>query len=197
VPGWLTSHAKDAYGVQIDSKAAAKLVDLIGPELGLLDTELQKCALYVRGRDQITLADIEALVGQQKEEQVWGILSAIGEGDERKALTLWEEVCQTDRAAEARAVGGIAFTVRRLLKAKRAEEAGASSGDLMRELWIRDERQLRRELGAFTTAQVEEMLSRLLETDVAAKTGLASVRTSIEKFIVEMSRRRASRRKAR
>lgn len=69
---------------------------------------------------------------------MWGIVSAIGEGDEKKALALWEEVCQTDRAAEARAVGGIAFTVRRLLKAKRAEEAGATSGELMRELWIRD-----------------------------------------------------------
>jgi DNA polymerase-3 subunit delta len=197
VPGWLASYCKDQYGVQIDQKAAMKLVDLVGPDLGLLDAELQKCVLYISGRKQITLADIEVLVGQQREEQVWGILSAIGEGDERKALRLWEEVCQTDRAAEARAVGGIAFTVRRLLKAKRAQEAGASSGELMKEMWIRDERQLRRELGAFTTAQVEDMLSRLLETDVGAKSGLASVQTSIERLIIEMSRRSASRRVAR
>lgn len=197
VPGWLAGHCKDGYDVQLDAKAAAKLVDLIGPELGLLDAEIRKCVLYIGDRKQITLADVDALVGQQREEQVWNILSAIGAGDEKRALNLWEDVCQTDRAAEARAVGGIAFTVRRLLKAKRAEEAGASSAELMRELWIRDERQLRRELGAFTTAQVEQMLSRLLEADVAAKTGLASVQTSIERFIIDMSRRSAARKATR
>jgi len=38
------------------------------------------------------------------------------------------------------------------------------------------------------------MLTRLLEADVAGKTGAASVRSSIEAFIVEMCGRRASRR---
>lgn len=196
VPAWLSKHCKDAYGVQIEQRAAVKLVDLIGTELGLLDVELQKCLLYVSGRPQIQLADVEALVGQHREEQVWGLLSAIAAGDERKALQIWEEVCQTDRAAEARAIGGIVFTMRRLLKAKRAEEAGASAAELKRELWVRDDQQLRRELGAFTTAQVEEMFARLLEADVASKTGLASVQASIERFIIEMSRRSKGRRAA-
>ena len=189
VPRWLATHARQTYGLQIDSRAAAKLCDLVGAELGLLDAELQKCFIYVGDRKQIALADVEALVGQQREEQVWGILTAIGEGNRQRALQLWEEVVQTDRAAEARAVGGLAFTVRRLLKAKRAEEAGASTGELMRELWARDERQVRQQLGAFTTAQVEDMLAWLLEADVAAKTGLCSVQASIERFIVEVTQR--------
>ncbi len=197
VSGWLTRHCKDAYGLQIEQRAATKLIDLVGTELGLLDCELQKCRIYISGRTQIMLADVETLVGQQREEQIWGLLTAIGAGDERQALQIWEEVCQTDRAAEARAVGGIAFTVRRLLKAKRAEEAGASASELKSILWTRDDQQARREVAAFTTAQVEEMLVRLLETDVAAKTGLASVQSSIEKFIIEMSHRPGAQRKAR
>lgn len=196
IPGWLAGYCKQTYGVQIEQRAADKLVDLIGPDLGVLDTELQKLTLYISDRKQVTLADVEALVGQQREEHVWNLLSAVGQGDQKKAMTLWEEVCQTDRAAEARAVGGIAFTVRRLLKAKRAQERGASARELMRELWVRDERQLRRELDAFTTQQVEDILSRLLEIDVAAKTGHASVRSSVEKLIVEMSARSRRRRGA-
>jgi DNA polymerase-3 subunit delta len=193
IPPWLVSHCRNTYGVALEQRAAAKLCDLIGTDLGLLNAELEKCLLYASGRKQITLADVDALVGQHREEQVWNIISAVGQGDEKRALHLWEEVVQTDRAAEARAIAGIAFTVRRLLKAKRAEEGGASASDLMREMWIRDEQQLRRELGAFSTAQVEEILSRLLEADVAAKTGRMSVQASIEKLIVEMSRRRAGR----
>jgi DNA polymerase-3 subunit delta len=191
----VVSHCKETYGAQIDARAADKLCTLVGAELGLLDAELQKCLIYVGERKQIGLTDVETLVGQQREEQIWDILSAVGEGNRQRALQLWEDVVQTDRAAEARAVGGLAFTVRRLLKAKRAEEAGASLGELMRELWVRDEQQARRQLGAFTTAQVEDMLTRLLETDVAAKTGLCSVQSSIERFIVELTQRnRAVRR---
>ncbi len=190
VPGWLMKHSQAAYGCQLEQRAAIKLCDLVGAELGLLDAELQKCALFVGAGKPIALEVVETLVGQQREEQVWNLISAIGQGQEQQALQIWEEVCQTDRAAEARAIGGIAFTVRRLLKAKRAEEGGASINDLKRELWVYNDQQARRELAAFTTAQVEEMLSRLLEADVAAKTGLASVHASIERFIVEMARRR-------
>ena len=107
---------------------------------------------------------------------------------------MWEEVWQTDRAASARAIGGIAFTVRRLLNAKRVQEAGATLDELRKVMMIwKDDRRLRAELAAFTTHQVEWMLCRLLEADVAAKTGGVSVRSSIEAFIVELCQRRMSR----
>lgn len=189
VPAWLTGWASSAYGVRMESQAAELLCSLIGFDLGLLDAELRKCGLYVGNRKRITQADIEALVGHHREEEVWGLLAAISARDEAKALAVWEQVWQTDRAAEARAIGGVAFTVRRLLKAKRMEEAGASLQDLGRELWQRDERRVRQELAAFTTAQVEEMICRLQEADAAAKVGLLSVRTSIERFVIAMCRR--------
>ena len=197
IPAWLARRCRDAYGATLDSRAAAMLCELVGQDLGLLDGELQKLAVYVGKRGRITTTDIEAAVGQHREEQVWGILSAIAAGDEGRALTLWEEVWQTDRAAPARAIGGIAFTVRRLLNAKRAQESGASMRDLARILmrWD-DDSQLRAELDAFTIDRVEDMLCRLLEADVAAKTGLASVRSSIEAFVVEMCRGVRSRRTA-
>ena len=56
-----------------------------------------------------------------------------------------------------------------------------------------DEPGVRAELAAFTVPQIEEMLCRLLEADVAAKTGGASVQTSIEAFIVAGCRNRRTR----
>ncbi|MCL2329813.1 MAG: DNA polymerase III subunit delta [Phycisphaerae bacterium] len=193
VSRWVVTHCKAAYSAQIESRAAEKLCHLVGTELGLLDAELQKCLLYAEPRKQINLADVDALVGQQREEQIWNVLDAVCEGNRAKALQLWEEVVQTDRAAEPRAVGGMAFKVRQLLKAKRAQESGVSMDQLMRELWIRDEQQLRRRLDAFTTAQVEKMLAQLLETDVAMKTGMGTVHASIERFIVEFTERHSKR----
>jgi len=194
VPGWLSARAREIYGKRLDPRAAALLCDQIGTDLGLLDAELQKLSLYVGQGRQITTADVEDLSGRCREEQVWGILSAIAAGNTARALELWEEVWQTDRAASARAIGGIAFTVRRLLNAKRDQEAGVGIDQLRKTMMIwRDDRRLQAELSAFTSHQVELMLCKLLEADVAAKTGQVSVRSSIEAFIVELCQRRRPR----
>ncbi len=187
VPAWLADRARTTYGKRLTQPAAAMLGDQIGPDLGMLDAELQKLTIYVNTRDRIDVGDVEALGGRCREEQVWGILSAIGAGERGKALALWEEVWQTDRAAIGRAIGGLAFTVRRLLAAKQAELAGAPLDDLRKLMMIwRDDQRLQRELNAFSVDQVERMLCRLLEADVAAKTGGVSVQSSIEAFIVDM-----------
>lgn len=194
VPAWLVARARDHYGKRLDPRAAALLCDQIGADLGLLDAELQKLSLYVGDRRQISATEVEDLTGHCREEQVWGILSAIAAGDQARALELWEEVWQTDRAASARAIGGIAFTVRRLLNAKRAQEGGATVDELRKTMMIwRDDQRLRAELASFTTSQVELMLCKLLEADVAAKTGVMSVRSSIEAFIIELCQRRTPR----
>ena len=195
VGAWLTDRCKTAHGCKLDANAATLLVDLVGGELGLLDAELQKLVLYVSPRDRVTQADVEALVGSTREEQVWGILTAVAAGDERAALSLWEDVWQTDRAASARALAGVAFTVRRMLNAKRALEQGASMRDAGRILmrWG-DDAKLRAELAAFSTDQLEGMLCQLLEADIASKTGTGSVHSLIEAFIIRNSRRPQPRR---
>ena len=189
IAGWLTGHARQQHDLAVESAAVSLLADLVGNDLGRLDGELQKLGLYVGERGRVTVRDVEALVSHYREEQVWGILSAIAAGDSKRALTLWEDVWQTDRAASARAIGGLAFKVRQLLNAKRAQEAGAPIHELGRALMIfRDPGRVEAELSAFSTGQVEDMLTLLLEADVAAKTGGTSVRSSIEGLIVAMCR---------
>ncbi len=109
-------------------------------------------------------------------------------------MSLWEEVWQTDKAAEARAVAGIAYKVRQLLNAKRGQEAGVPVHELGRKfmLWGPPQR-VQAELNAFSTRQLELMLCRLLEADVAAKSGGASVQASIESLIISVCRAKRTR----
>jgi len=192
IPSWLLDRCKGQYRLKLDPAAATLLCNLIGDDLGLLDGELQKLSLYIGQRDRITVSDVQALTGHTREEKVWGILAAVAGGNQAQALQLWEEVWQTDRAASARALAGIAFTVRKLLNAKRAQEAGASLRELAGILFC-DPRRAEAELSAFSADQLEEMLCRLLQADVAAKTSLASVRSSVEAFIVQMCGKRRRR----
>ncbi|GMU23997.1 MAG: hypothetical protein AMXMBFR13_40740 [Phycisphaerae bacterium] len=195
IAGWIGKRSQEAHGVRIDAGAAALLADLVGNDLGLLDGELQKLSIYVGERQRIAVADVEALVGQQREEEIWGILSAMAAGDQSKAMSLWEGVYQTDRAAEARAVAGMAYKVRQMLNARKAHEAGASMNDVGRMLMIwGNPQRVQAELNAFTTRQLEDMLCKLLEADLAAKSGGVSVQTSIETLIVESCQDRPGRR---
>lgn len=194
IGGWLMSRSREAYGTQLEAPAAALLTDLVGSDLGLLDGELWKLSLYVGERKRITPADVKALVGQQREEEIWGIMSAMAAGDEARALSLWEEVWQTDKAAEARSIAGIAYKVRQLLNAKKAQESGASINELAKMLMIwGNPQRVQAELNAFSAPQLERMLCRLLEADVAAKSGGAGVQASIESLIVGVCRAKRAR----
>ncbi len=194
VPGWLVNRCKDSYNKRLDAQAAALLQAFIGDDLGLLDSELLKLSLYVGDRPAIAADDVQALVVQTREEQVWGILSAIATGDEAKALTIWEQVWETDRAAQGRSIAGIAYKVRQLLSARHAQQAGAPMNELAKLLMIwGDFDRVRAELAAFSTVQVERMLCRLLEADVAVKSGLATVQSAIEAFIIDACRARSAR----
>jgi DNA polymerase-3 subunit delta len=159
------------------------LRELSGDNLGVLDSELAKLALYVGGRQTIEPADIEALVGNNREENVFAVLDAMAAGDAGRALQYWEQVLATDRAAPGRAIGGLAWGVRRLLQAKHALAAGASLAQLARQFFT-DPALLKRRLDRVSVEQLERRLTDLLQADLDAKTGFSRVDSSVEKFIV-------------
>jgi DNA polymerase-3 subunit delta len=191
---WVTSRCQTEHGKRIEYDAARHVVDLVGNSLGLLDGELEKLALYVGSRAVITRADAEALTGQHREQNVFGILAAMAEGDRASAMRQWEQTLQSDRTAEYKAIGGVAYGVRQLIAAHEALRSGESPFAVSRRVFC-DEAQLRARLGWFTPKRLKTMLADLAEADLAAKSGRRKVQTSIETFIVEHSapRGRSSR----
>jgi DNA polymerase-3 subunit delta len=186
LPKWLVERARDAYNKRLDNEAARQIVDNAGNNLGLLDGELAKLALYVGTRPTITVDDVAALVGHHREEKVFGLLNAMADGDIKTAMQLWEDVWQTDRAAPHRAIGGIAFGVRRMLEAHVELHSGKHADYVARRLFT-DPARLRQRLQVFTPQRLTRQLRDLSDADVASKTGGVSVRTSIERFILEHS----------
>ena len=84
---WLGSWSKLRARAKIDDDAARLLVDLIGPEIGLLVSEIEKLATFVGERAHIRRADVSALVGAGRVETVWQILNAATTGKPVEALT--------------------------------------------------------------------------------------------------------------
>jgi DNA polymerase III subunit delta len=187
VPPKLTDLARDAYGCELPLQAAKRLTDLAGYDMGRLDMELAKLATYIFPKTAIRTADIEELVGATREEKVFGIIGAIAMRNPRQALTLWDQVLGNDPDAQYRSIGGLAYGFRKLVEMKRLLLQGVSAGDAAKQVgdpWHAGE--LKTQSERFSLRQWQGHLVKLLQIDVAAKTGLGTVRSAVEKLIVEL-----------
>lgn len=188
VAEWMVQRARNPYGKKLTTSCAWNLRELCGSELGLLDVELAKLATFVGDRAEITQADIDALVGRHREEDVFGVLDGIAEGNAAKALAQWERVLATDRAAPARAIGGLAWGVRRMLDLKLQADRGVPLPALARQAFCGTD-VMERRLRVARVTTLQEQLCDLLDADLASKTGLSTVPVAIERFIVKQCTR--------
>ena len=189
IAGWISSRARETYGKRVSAPCATALREHTGDSLGALDSELAKLAAFVGSRAEITPADVDALVGQHREEKVFAVMDAMSAGDTGKALERWEQVWATDRAAPGRAIAGLAWGVRQLFEARRDMDKGVPVAALAKRMHTNDTAALQRRLKRVSIQRLENQLSDLCAADHAVKVGLSTVNIAVEKFIVTHSRR--------
>jgi DNA polymerase-3 subunit delta len=196
---WLSDWAKQTHKVQLSLNAAEMLVELVEPELGLLDQELAKLALMAGTDDKaakkITPELIQKYVGGWRAKTTWEMLDLALDGNAPEALR------QVDRLLASGEVpigllGQISASLRRLAAATRlilrAEASGQriALGPALQQAGIKSfvlqkaERQLRR-LGRQRGAQLYRWL---LETDLDLK-GESQMppRLILERLIVRLA----------
>ncbi len=175
VPGWLVAWAWQEHGIDLTSAAASALVEMIGPELGLLDQELSKLAVSA-GRGASIDVDLVRQMTAWRARTVWDMLDAALEGDLATAL---DELDRLLLAGETPVgiLGQMGASLRRFAAATsavlRAEQAGRKiplraalrTAGVNPYFLNKAERQLRR-LGR---QRGQALLSWLLETDLALK----------------------------
>ena len=181
---WIVRQSSTKYGKGLDARTAAMLRRLAGDALATLDSELLKLSIYVGERDAITTQDVDALIGRNREEKVFGIADALARRDAAQALDLWAQAWLTERSAPARAVGGLAWALRRNLDAKNSAAQGASYAQLARALW-KDPSEAQRLLAGAPLEEFEQHLMALLRADLSMKSGPNELsHLPVEKLIV-------------
>jgi len=113
---WLQDTAADTYAVKLDRDAAALLVELIGEEPGMLDSELSKLSTYVGERKRIGLEDVRSLVGGWRTETTWFMTDAVRDGRMEDALVALDQLLAAGEAPQ-KLLGGIGFVFRKLATA--------------------------------------------------------------------------------
>lgn len=83
---WLVERARTTHQAKLDRGAAELLVEIVGPELGLLDQELAKLAVSVSAEQSITPELIQQLVGGWRVKTTWDMLDAAAAGNAAQAI---------------------------------------------------------------------------------------------------------------
>lgn len=98
LPEWTAELVKEK-GYTLTKKALALLIDHIGNDLNRLNNEIDKLALNLKDRKQITEDDIEKYVGVSKEFNVFELQQAIAGRDLYKAVRIVQYFGSNPKAA--------------------------------------------------------------------------------------------------
>jgi len=100
---WAIEHAMATQKVTLQPDAARLLVELIGDDMGRLDTEIAKLAINADG-GKITADVVTTNVAFTREREMWDLTNAMAVGNTTEALRRWRQLIQSDPSAEFRAV---------------------------------------------------------------------------------------------
>jgi DNA polymerase-3 subunit delta len=80
---------------EISDEALALLVAAVGPNIRMLDSEIEKLSVYVAPRSRIEVDDVNAIVTRNKQARAFALGDALGDRDLARALAcldreLWE-----------------------------------------------------------------------------------------------------------
>lgn len=123
---WCLARAEKRHSAPIDRDAAALLVDLIGPDLARLDSELGKLATAAAGA--ISRSLVVDFVGASKEEEAWRIQNAVLTGDVGAALEELHQLLRVSRAAEVQLNWSLVDLARKVHDAARLKAGGMPEG---------------------------------------------------------------------
>jgi DNA polymerase III subunit delta len=194
LPAWCSDWCARHHGKQLAPAAARLLVDLVGNDMGQLDQELAKLAVYAGGAGRIEQADVDRLVGQSRAENTWKIFDLIGTGQGAASLALLGRLL--DQGEDPiRLLGAFSMQLRRLAQAARLSSQGATLATALDRAGFpsfpgarRSAEQQLRHLGR---RRADLLYDWLLQTDLGLKgSSPLPPRTLLERLVVQLARAR-------
>jgi len=184
---WIETRAR-ARGGQITRDGTYELINTVGDNLRLLDQELQKLVTYTAGERAISREDVRLLVPEAAEADIFQMVDALGQGNGRRAIALLHHLLD-DGAAPLYLLAMIVRQYRLLLQVKELIGQGLRLPAIASELKQRDfvVEKMTGQARRYSLPQLEAIYERLLETDLAIKTGQMEPVMALDVLVAELS----------
>ncbi len=183
---WLAERAR-RLGARLDQAAARRLVELVGSDSRTLLTELEKLATYAGKGGTIDQAAVDLLVQDAQEQNLFAFIDELSARRLGPALRGARALLEDGQAATY-VLFMLARQVRILIGvqelAARRMRPDAIAAELGQKPFV--VRKAVEQARAFAPGELRRLHDRLLELDVATKTGRIQAETALELFVAEV-----------
>jgi len=183
---WILQRVKEEGG-DITPQAVNLLAELIGGDLWAMNGEIQKLLLYSQERP-ISEDDVKQLVSHVQEANIFALVDAVAEGRTELAQRILHRLYD-DGVAPTYILVMITRQFRLIAQAKDLER-GLSRLQIQDRLGLKSSYSLDKTLGQaklYDFEGVKRAYDKLLETDLAIKTGKYSDKLAIELLVTELA----------
>ena len=189
LPAWLISLAR-ARGVKLEKDAAQLLVELVGPEPGVLSSEVEKLSVYVGDKKVIGSDDVARMVGAGRVQAIWKVIDAATVGQTSRALIDLDRLIASGESPVG-LLNAISWSLRRLHYAGMLRRARRNLADACDEAGLRSIKAVEKQHAHLGPARVARLPAMLLKADLDLK-GSSQLpdRVVLERLIVELARPR-------
>jgi DNA polymerase-3 subunit delta len=186
---WLNEQAKQ-LGVKLEPAAAQRLVDFVGPASRGLFNELNKLASYVGRGGRITIAEVDLLVQDGQEQNLFAFIDELSAKQGGTALRSARHLLDEGQAAPY-VLFMVARQVRILLGVRGLAERRFKLEVIAAELGQKPfvVRKALEQVRSFGPGELERLHDRLLDLDHAIKTGRIQAEVALELFVAEATLR--------
>jgi len=167
---WIKKQVEERDG-QIDSMAVKKLAMFVGSDLWRLSSEIDKLVSYRKGKS-ILSADVDELVGAKIENDIFKTVDALAMRNKPLALSLLHRHL-AEGESEIYLLSMLVYQFRNLLLVKSEVERGTQLPSLAKSIKLHPYvlRKSFEQSRGFSLIALKKIYERLLELDIAIKTG--------------------------
>lgn len=185
---WVQTRVKNEGG-EISSQAVQLLARLVGSNLWIMASEIEKLLLFADGR-KIEEDDIQAVVGYNQQATVFNMVDAILEFRAEQAERMLEHLFRSG-VAPVYLLFMIARQVQLILRIKELSRKRMTNREMQGKLGITSEWVLKKTIdqsNRYSLSRLKDVYRKLLDTDISIKTGKMDPELALNILVAELCR---------
>ncbi len=185
---WIEKKVKDAGG-NITSEAANLLAKLVGSNLWIMSSEIEKLVLFAKGKP-IQESDVMSLVSDARETTVFALIDAIFEGNAETAEGLLQKLLESGEAPPY-LLFMLARQLQLIVRIQDMRKHRKSRDEMRGKLGIADfaYQKTSEQADCYSFDRIKKIYLKVLETDIAIKTGKYGGELALNILVAELCRK--------
>lgn len=175
LPDWVADWAKHAHRKVIEPEAARTLAQMVGQDLQLLSTEIDKVCTFVDTRDRVSIDDIKKISGSYREFNVFELKNAVVSRNLDRAYAIAEQMLQQTNNSTGEVFKTVGFFYNvfgNIWQISRLRDSGHSKDQVQTMLGTKNNYIFNAqwtEASKFSSGEIPQIFEALLDADRAAK----------------------------